>query len=50
MAGHTGNERRTIRNQPLVSIDAEHNLLVIRGAIPGAKGSYVIVRKAKTRE
>ncbi|NLG42840.1 MAG: 50S ribosomal protein L3 [Phycisphaerae bacterium] len=50
MAGHTGNQRRTIRNQPLVSIDAEHNLLVIRGAIPGAKGSYVIVRKAKTRE
>jgi large subunit ribosomal protein L3 len=49
MAGHGGDVRQTIRNQRLVSVDPENNLLVIRGAIPGANGSYVIVRKAKTR-
>ncbi len=49
MAGHMGHVRQTVRNQALVSIDAEHNVLVIRGAIPGANGSYVVVRKAKTR-
>ena len=49
MAGHMGDAQRTIRCQELVGVDAERNVLWIRGAIPGAKGSYVIVRKAKTR-
>ena len=49
MAGHMGHVRQTVRNQPLVSIDPEHNLLLIRGAVPGPNGGYVIVRKAKTR-
>ena len=49
MAGHMGNAQRTIRCQELVGVDAEQNVLWIRGAIPGPKGSYVVVRKAKTR-
>ncbi len=49
MGGHMGGNRQTIRNQPLVSVDPAHNLLVIRGSIPGPNGGYVVVRKAKTR-
>lgn len=49
MAGHMGSTRRTARCQALVGVDAEHNLLLIEGSIPGAPGSYVIVRKSKTR-
>jgi large subunit ribosomal protein L3 len=49
MPGQMGNERCTIRNQRLVSIDKERNILVIKGAIPGPTGGYVVVYKAKTR-
>lgn len=49
MAGHMGHVRRTVRCQALVGVDVEHNLLLIRGSIPGANGGYVIVRKSKTR-
>ena len=49
MAGQTGNRRTTARCQSLVEIDAEHNLLVIEGSVPGPNGSYVIVQKSKTR-
>ncbi|MFM7109359.1 MAG: 50S ribosomal protein L3 [Planctomycetaceae bacterium] len=45
MAGRFGNEQSTMRNVRLVAIDAERNLLVIRGAVPGADGSYVLVRE-----
>ena len=44
--GRMGGDRVTVRNLKIVSIDAENNLLVIRGAIPGAPGGYVVVRKA----
>ncbi len=47
MAGHMGNVRRTAQRQELVGVDAEHNLLLIKGAIPGPSGGYVIVRKSK---
>jgi len=46
MAGHMGNVKRTIMSQQLVKVDAERNLLLVRGAVPGAAGSYVIVRQA----
>jgi large subunit ribosomal protein L3 len=36
----------TIRNLKVVSIDVENNLLVVRGAVPGAPGGYVVIRKA----
>jgi large subunit ribosomal protein L3 len=45
-AGRMGGERVTIRNLKVISIDAENNLLVVHGAIPGAPGGYVVVRKA----
>ncbi len=43
MAGRTGGERVKMQNLRIEKIDAEKNLLFIKGAIPGAKGSYVIV-------
>lgn len=46
MAGHLGNARRTVQNLEVVRIDAERNLLLIRGAVPGAAGGDVIVRPA----
>jgi large subunit ribosomal protein L3 len=49
MPGHMGHERCTSRNQKLVSIDKDRNLLIIKGAIPGPKGGFVIVSKAKTK-
>jgi len=45
MPGQYGNARTTVRNQKLVSVDAEQNLLLIRGAVPGPNGGYVIIRK-----
>jgi large subunit ribosomal protein L3 len=45
MAGHLGNERTTVRNQKLVKIDAENNLLLVRGAVPGPNGGFVIIQK-----
>ena len=45
MAGRMGNEQSTMRNLKLVRIDKDHNLLLVRGAIPGPNGSYVVVRQ-----
>jgi large subunit ribosomal protein L3 len=45
MAGQTGNVRVKVQNLQVVKIFAEQNLLVVKGSIPGAKGSYVIVDK-----
>jgi len=44
MSGHLGNVRRTIENLKIVEVDAARNLLLIRGAVPGAPGGRVIVR------
>ncbi len=44
MAGHMGNVRRTVQNLEVVRVDVERNLLLIRGAVPGAAGGDVIVR------
>lgn len=46
MAGRYGHERVTIQNLQLVKVDLERNLLLVKGAIPGPKGSPVVVRKA----
>jgi large subunit ribosomal protein L3 len=48
MAGHMGDARVTSRNHKLIGVDKEHNLLLIKGAVPGPKGGYVLVRKSKT--
>ena len=49
-AGRMGGDRVTMRNLKVVQVDAENNLLVLHGAMPGAPGGYVIVRKAIARE
>ena len=46
MSGHMGNVRRTVQNLEVVRVDAERNLLLIKGAVPGHKGGQVIVRPA----
>ncbi len=46
MAGHMGNVRRTIQNLEVVRVDSEKNLILIKGAVPGAPGEDVIVRPA----
>jgi large subunit ribosomal protein L3 len=45
MAGQYGNARVTMRNLQLVKVDAENNLLLVRGAVPGPNGGYVVVRE-----
>jgi large subunit ribosomal protein L3 len=48
MGGHMGSDQVTTRNHPLVKIDAEKNLLLIKGALPGANGSLLFIRKSIT--
>ena len=45
-SGHMGDVRVTIKGLTVARVDAENNLLMIRGAVPGANGSVVVVRKA----
>jgi large subunit ribosomal protein L3 len=49
MAGHMGDRRVTVLNLEIVETDAERGLILIKGAIPGAKGGYVLVRDAVKR-
>ena len=46
MSGHMGNARSTVQNLEVVRVDAERNLLLIKGAVPGHRGGRVIVRPA----
>ncbi len=46
MAGHMGNVKRTLQNLSIVRVDAERGLLLVKGSVPGAKGSNVIIRPA----
>ena len=46
MAGHLGNVRRTVQNLVVVRVDAERQLLLVRGAVPGSNGHDVVVRPA----
>lgn len=45
LAGQLGAARVTVRNLRVVRIDAENNLLLVRGAVPGANGGYLVIRK-----
>ncbi|MFQ3675992.1 MAG: 50S ribosomal protein L3 [Endomicrobiia bacterium] len=45
MAGQTGNANVTVKNLSVLKIIPENNLLVIKGAIPGAKGGYIVLKK-----
>ena len=46
MAGHMGNARVTIKNLSVVRVDAEQNLMLIKGAVPGGKNALVAIRMA----
>jgi len=46
MAGHMGNVRRTARNQMLVAVDKENNLLLVRGSVPGPNGGLLFVSQS----
>jgi large subunit ribosomal protein L3 len=45
MAGQMGNEQVTVENLQVLKVDAEKNLLVVKGSVPGPKNGYVIIRK-----
>jgi large subunit ribosomal protein L3 len=45
MGGQMGNEQVTVRNLEIAKVDAENNLLLIKGAIPGPKGGYVVIKQ-----
>ncbi len=45
-SGHMGDDRVTVKGLTVARVDAENNLLMVRGAVPGANGSLVIVRKS----
>ncbi|HEY9231266.1 MAG TPA: 50S ribosomal protein L3 [Blastocatellia bacterium] len=47
MAGHMGNERKTVKNLRVVAVDTDNNLLMIHGAVPGPNGAYVLIKKAQ---
>ncbi len=47
MGGHMGDERVTVRNLEVVEVMAEDNVIAVKGAVPGANGSYVVLRRAK---
>ncbi len=42
-----GTQQVTIRNLEVVQVDSEDNVLMVKGAVPGPNGSYVVVRRAK---
>ncbi|MBI4123308.1 MAG: 50S ribosomal protein L3, partial [Betaproteobacteria bacterium] len=46
MPGHLGNKRRTIGNLEIVRIDAERQLLLVKGSVPGSSGRDVVVKPA----
>ncbi|MDP4270009.1 MAG: 50S ribosomal protein L3 [Bacteroidota bacterium] len=45
MAGQTGNARVTVQNLQVLKVIAEHNLLLVKGSVPGCKGSIVLIEK-----
>jgi large subunit ribosomal protein L3 len=47
MAGHMGVDRKTIRNLRVVRVNAEENLLLVHGAVPGPTGAYVLIKKKR---
>jgi large subunit ribosomal protein L3 len=47
MGGHMGTDRVTVRNLEIVEVDTEDNVILVKGAVPGPNGGYVIVRRAK---
>jgi large subunit ribosomal protein L3 len=46
LPGHMGDKRVTVKNLRVIQADKENNLLVVKGAVPGAKGGYLLIKKA----
>lgn len=49
MAGHYGNSRITVRNLKVVKVDGESNMILVKGAVPGPNGGFVMVRQTNKR-
>jgi large subunit ribosomal protein L3 len=49
MGGRMGTDRITVRNLVVLEADAENHLLVVKGAVPGARGGYLFIRKGAFR-
>lgn len=47
MSGHMGTARVTVRNLEIIEVDAEENTILVKGAVPGPNGGYVVVRRSK---
>ena len=47
MGGHMGHAQVTVRNLEIIEVDAEDNVILVKGAVPGPNGGYVILRRAK---
>ena len=47
MGGQMGDAQVTVRNLEVVDVDLEDNVLMVKGAVPGPNGAYVVVRRAK---
>jgi large subunit ribosomal protein L3 len=47
MGGHMGTDRVTVRNLEIVEVDVEDNVILVKGAVPGPNGGYVILRRSR---
>jgi large subunit ribosomal protein L3 len=47
MGGQMGNTRATVRNLEIVQVDTEDNVILVKGAVPGPNGGYVVLRRSK---
>ncbi|MDI6758075.1 MAG: 50S ribosomal protein L3 [Candidatus Omnitrophota bacterium] len=49
MPGHMGSQNKTLQNLQIVKVDVQNNLLVVKGAVPGCKNSYLVIKRAKKK-
>jgi large subunit ribosomal protein L3 len=49
MPGHMGQASRTVQNLEIIQVQTDDNLLLVKGAIPGANGDYVVIRESKKK-
>ena len=45
--GHMGHRRVTVKNLEIVKVDEENNMLVVKGSVPGARGTYLVIRRSR---
>jgi large subunit ribosomal protein L3 len=45
--GQMGNKQITVKNLEVVQVDGDRNLLLVRGAVPGARGTYLVIRRSQ---